>query len=160
MPVVALLLGRAAGSARRAWFGIAGIGLLGVATLVVFPANPLPSADGARIPATGPLHDLLRDTGVTHAFADYWIAYRVTFEADEAIIVTPHYLVRYEPYLEEVRAAAKPAYLTIDGSDGYNRLTRALEAHSLRYEVHRRAGWAVLVPRAKVLPEEIAEVWA
>ncbi|MGH9225839.1 MAG: hypothetical protein ACRD2W_19095 [Acidimicrobiales bacterium] len=154
------LLGRAAGSPRRGWFGVATAGLVAVATLVTFPASPLPTADGARIPDTGPAHALLRDMGVTHAFADYWIAYRLTFEADERIMVTPHYLVRYQPYLDEVRAAPKPAYVTIDGSHGYRLLTDVLEKRALRYTVHRRGGWAVVVTAAKVLPEEIAEVWA
>ena len=160
MPVVCLLLGRAADGPARGWFVIAAVGVLSVASLVTFPANPLPSADGARIPDTKPVHALLRELGVTHAFADYWIAYRLTFETEERVIVTPHYLVRYQPYLDEVRAAPRPPYIVIDGSDGYKRLTEVLGKQSLRYTLHRRGGWAVIVPRTTVLPEEIAEVWA
>ena len=49
--------------------------------------------------------ECLAASGIRAATADYWIAYRMTFLADERVIVNPDLNVRYRPYAETVRTA-------------------------------------------------------
>ena len=44
---------------------------------------------------TGPLIDALEAHHVKHFDADYWIAYRVTFETDERIVGSPRSFKRW-----------------------------------------------------------------
>jgi hypothetical protein len=53
----------------------------------------------------------------THAYAPYWVAYRLTFETGEQIICTPPDGggVRYTPHLRVVEAHPAPAYIRLTG---------------------------------------------
>jgi len=68
----------------------------------------------------GPLIEFLHSEGVRYAYAPYWIAYRLSFESNEAIICTPppgdH--MRYEPYLTVVRSNEPVAYIQLHSSGG------------------------------------------
>ena len=62
------------------------------------------------VPATprdlGPLISALDKLGLDHVYADYWIAYRLDFDTRERIIAAnPGTLIRYPPYVRQVRAA-------------------------------------------------------
>ena len=49
----------------------------------------------------------LEARGIRAATADYWIAYRMMFLADERVIVDPDVNARYQPYTEAVAAAPR-----------------------------------------------------
>ena len=53
----------------------------------------------------------LEARGIRAATADYWIAYRMTFLADERVIVDPDVNARYQPYTEAVAAALRRAWI-------------------------------------------------
>ena len=53
----------------------------------------------------------LEARGIRAATADYWIAYRMTFLADERVIVDPDVNARYQPYTEAVAAAPRRAWI-------------------------------------------------
>jgi hypothetical protein len=55
--------------------------------------------------------DALRERGVTHAQAQYWLAYRLTFLSQEYPIVVPFVGDRYPPYFEGFAAATRVAYI-------------------------------------------------
>jgi hypothetical protein len=58
-------------------------------------------------------HDVgqLETAGIDRAWSDYWLAYRLTFESHERIVVTPTAKVRYEPYRRAVEVDDDPAVL-------------------------------------------------
>jgi hypothetical protein len=79
------------------------LSLVVVACGLAFVAN----ADRMEEPhrkSTGPMIEALRVEGVSTAVADYWIAYKMTFEADERIIASPLDTIRFQPYSATVRS--------------------------------------------------------
>jgi 4-amino-4-deoxy-L-arabinose transferase-like glycosyltransferase len=70
-----------------------------------------------RVPKDiSPLIDTLEREQVNRVFADYWLAYRITFETDERIIATSTGFVRYLPHDRLVRSSRNPAYAFVRGS--------------------------------------------
>jgi hypothetical protein len=66
--------------------------------------------------STDELISFLKTHHIRTAYAPYWTAYRLSFESKEEIICTPPMsdMVRYEPYLETVRADPAPAYIQLN----------------------------------------------
>ncbi|NLB59539.1 MAG: discoidin domain-containing protein [Lentisphaerae bacterium] len=68
------------------------------------------------LPETAALHAFLEQQGITHAYAHYWIAYRLTFESQNGLICTEPYNERFPgrevQYLDQARAADRVAYIT------------------------------------------------
>ncbi len=104
----------------------AGLGALAVllaaqASSALHARRHLEDLDDAQV--SGPLEPLLaalRAEGVTRAWANYWTAYRVTFESKGEILATP--IAREdgtrEPTLDEaVRTAADPAVVLLPPRD-------------------------------------------
>lgn len=95
------------------------IGALAIADLGVIKDKSLPLAVDVLVPNDDrDLRRLLDDEGVTRAYADYWVAYRTTFETDERVVVTPDIVeqVRYPPYTQTVRDAPDAARIFLAGS--------------------------------------------
>lgn len=89
------------------------------------------------------------------AFADYWLAYRLTFETDERIVATPLQVVRDPRIDEAVRRDEHPVYVEALRCDGL--VQQALTAKGIGFSVTPVArGWEVVVPDEPVLPEELA----
>jgi hypothetical protein len=65
----------------------------------------------------GPLIAELDRRHVTTAYADYWIAYALTFESEERIVASPVDFIRYQPYDDRLEAAGTTTYLFFAGSD-------------------------------------------
>jgi hypothetical protein len=67
------------------------------------------------LPDTRPLRDFLKEQGITHCYANFWISMRMTYETKEEIICTMPYNERYinyeVPYINEVRKADNVAYI-------------------------------------------------
>ncbi|MGH9279062.1 MAG: glycosyltransferase family 39 protein [Acidimicrobiales bacterium] len=160
LPFLALLAGRAAaGSPARAAVGVVLIVVIAVVGIARFPTDE-PKAAGAVVPVgTSEIHHLLRDHGITHAYSDYWIAYRLTFESRERTIVAPIALWRYQPYQDEVAAAPRPAYIFLSDSPSLPQFLAAATTRSVPVDVFTEGRWTVAVPHAKVLPGDWPEAF-
>ena len=163
IPMGALLIGvgldSAANPARAAWL-TAAIGLilacaLGTAGLLAEPGQQLVAfqAPDVAMPVndSGLLH-LLAVHDITDGYANYWIAYRVTFETGGRTTVTPDDYDRYPPIAQLVGASPDPAYLFVSAS----RTTAAFQAwcreHAIAYHAWSDGGFSVVRPTTKVTP--------
>lgn len=129
---------------------------LGLARLNQFEGRPYQVGEIRVPPDLGPLIQALEERDVGHAFADYWIAHRISFETTETIVGAPMTgFDRYPPHSQEVRAGPNPAYIFYAGTaeDGGFPLKLALlgvDAERVQIE------WlAIYFPSQKVLPEQV-----
>jgi hypothetical protein len=78
-----------------------------------FVRGPLPVGELPSLKDDGALVDALRARGVTHALADYWASYRLTFVSRRQLIVVPMNAAqdRYEPYRRALEAEDAFAYV-------------------------------------------------
>jgi 4-amino-4-deoxy-L-arabinose transferase-like glycosyltransferase len=154
-PVPALLGGWALARLRPvgAALGLACVLALSVVGLVRMEHGELaaPRGTGQPVPADlTPLLDLLRSERVHYVLANYWIAYRISFESDEQIIATSTGFVRYQPHDRLVRNSEAPVRVFIAQTDG-ERLARPtlLARGDRRLEVD---GFVVYLPTTRRLP--------
>jgi 4-amino-4-deoxy-L-arabinose transferase-like glycosyltransferase len=137
-----------AGRWRTAWAGLFGALLLSNLSGAAQARRHVEDLDDSQV--TGPLEPLLlalRAEGVTRAYANYWTAYRVTFESREEILATPVERddgVRYEPLQETVAAARSPAVILLPPRDSCFRGALAEEG---AFVVERRAGMFAIFTR-------------
>ncbi len=130
-----------AGRWRTAWASLFGALLLSNFLGAAHARRHVEDLDDSQ--ASGPLEPLLaalRAEGVTRAYANYWTAYRVTFESREEILVAPVGRddgVRYEPLQEAVAAAESPAVILLPPRDACFRSTLVEEGAPV---AERRAG--------------------
>ena len=95
------------------------------------------------------LLDFLRARGLDFVYApDYWLSYRLTFDArEEVVIATPFWRdyprahSKFPPYARLVKAEATPAYLLWGSVDVYR---GALQAAGIPHEVTRIGRFTVL----------------
>lgn len=91
----------------------------------------------------GPDISALRIYGVDHAWADYWLAYRLTFESDGAVAATPYQSSRDRALFDAARRDRSPAFVFRKGDRRVRELDGALTVpHQL---VHTRSFDVVLV---------------
>lgn len=156
-PFLALLLARLASARRLTAAGfigsVAALSLAGAFAIrdhssAFLVDNALGSPQVILMPRdTGPLVARLEEWGVTHAYADYWIAYRVTFETREEVIVAPLNTSRYPPYDRAVGAARRPAYLFVAGAPAAGALRAELRASSTPFYEDTAGDFTVIWPR-------------
>ncbi|HEX2057378.1 MAG TPA: glycosyltransferase family 39 protein [Actinomycetota bacterium] len=77
-----------------------------------------PASEGALIPEDlGPLVDYLVEHDVDHVYADYWLAYYLSFQTGERIVATPYRgALRDEEADQRVRMYPRPGYLFVAGA--------------------------------------------
>jgi len=152
--VAALLLGRALRNGRIAVAGVGAALALSIAGLAVMEREDrwAPQAPDVRVPASiAPLLHTLDRLRVDRAFANYWLAYRITFATNERIVAAPSGRLallpsglvtevdtetsRYPPYERLVHSRRRVAHIYLAGSSsegadrsvleqaGYRRLT-------------------------------------
>jgi 4-amino-4-deoxy-L-arabinose transferase-like glycosyltransferase len=145
-PVIALLGGAALvrGGPGLAAGGVVVAGAISVAGLVQLEQQgryaPL------RVPADiAPVLDTLDTHGVDRVLANYWIAYRITFESDERIIASPSGFWRYRPYHDAVRADPMPGRVFLASSANERRERAALLRRG--YARLTAEGFVVYVPK-------------
>lgn len=149
-PALALLAGTALVTPARAAVAVAAALALAVGGLAQMERDGLfhPIAQDVRVPSElGGVIDLLEREGQTRVLANYWIAYRISFESGERIIATSTGFVRYEPHDELVRRSAYPARVYVGGSaverraraDLATRGYRRVETDGFVVYVHDRA---------------------
>lgn len=78
--------------------------------------DPEVVAKKLELPDTAGLRQFLREHGIRHAYAHYWISYRITFESREEIICAEPFNERFPgrpaQYLNEVHIATNIAFIT------------------------------------------------
>jgi hypothetical protein len=156
-PFLALLLASvAAARAVLAAAFLGGVAALSVAGAFAIQDHSSPflvdDALGERevilMPAdTSSLRKVLAERGIDRAYADYWIAYRVTFETSEEVIVAPLNTSRYEPYDVAVRAATRPAYVFVAGAPAAAKLRADWRAAGAAFVETSAGAFVVFEPR-------------
>lgn len=157
-PTLALLLGQVL-VLWRLWLpGLCAAALACSTTLAGLNAV-IASKSFDGVPADlGPARQLLAEHGVLYAFADYWLAYRLTFETRERVTVTPVELVRYLPYHHAVHASPNPAYIFLVGSDRHAAFKRGLAALGVGATEDVRGSVVVVKPARKVVLSDLPGV--
>jgi hypothetical protein len=162
-PPVALLLGRVIISSSKgppAWAAWLGAAALVSASVLWMLRGAVPIEIGTpdKPPPTemAALIDALESRRVDRVFADYWIAYRLSFESRERIIATPFEgAMRSAAYDQLVRAGRRPAYVFVEGSVFDPFFATSVEKRGFRYERVVVNGFVVYTPHTKVLPEDV-----
>lgn len=134
-PVPALLLACVLVRPPVAIGALAVAAALSIAGLVRMERDGLfsPRAVEGGLPADfSPLIGFLEREGATHVLANYWIAYRLSFESGERVIATSTGQVRYAPHDRLVRADPAAAYVFLTGSADERRMSGRLENRGFR----------------------------
>ncbi|HEX2295560.1 MAG TPA: hypothetical protein VHN37_09655, partial [Actinomycetota bacterium] len=163
-PVPALLLGRALAKVPAAAAVAAFAAVLALTTVALASVNRdnrlIPPAPEIRSPLpVTPLVEYLEEEEIEAAWATYWLAYRLTFESGEDVIVTPFPfsgIVRNPEYADYVRNHPSAAYVFLDESSTDDAFASALEGMGIGFERTEVEGFVVYEPREDVDPEEIA----
>ena len=144
-PVPALLLGAGLVRAGPAVAGIALAAAVGLTLTGLVQLERQGRYSPLRVPADiDPVLETLERHHVRHVLANYWIAYRITFESDERIIASPSGFWRYRPYHDAVAADARPGRVFLEGSAVERRERPALVRRG--YERLLVDGFVVYVP--------------
>lgn len=99
-----------------------------------------------RVPADiGPAIAVLEANDVDRVLANYWLAYRITFESEERIIASPTGFWRYRPYHDTVQAERRPGRVFLARSPNERRERVALLSQGYARLV--ADGFVVYVPR-------------
>lgn len=122
---------------------------------------PLPGGPDVRAAAdSSDVHRILPRERVKHAFADYWIVYKATFDTDERVIVTSLGTIPYRPHHKAVRFAPRPAHVFLAQSPAYAQFPELCREKGIALRTAEQDEFAVAVPSPKLLPEEeVGEAW-
>ncbi|HTU76727.1 MAG TPA: hypothetical protein VMG38_24695 [Trebonia sp.] len=139
-----------AGLALACALGSAGLAEEPGRVLTAYPAPdvPMPASDSA-------LRTLLADHDITHAYAPYWMAYRITFETGGRTLATPYDFDRYPPIAGAVQASPHPAYLFVSASGTVSSFEAWCRGHGLRYQAWHLGAFTVVQPAASVRPAAV-----
>jgi hypothetical protein len=164
-PLVAVLAGY--GIARLRWpavrfvaVGIVAAITIGSTATFIHYASTSPGLLDAAPGDLTPLLARTRTDPIRLAFADYWVAQRLTLDSDERVIAAPLQFIRRVDYERRVHATANPPYILFIGSCYDIQLRRYLDANSIPYEATQAGGWSIVKPARKVLPEDALVDWA
>lgn len=155
-PLLALLIGNAARS--RVLIAVL-FGLMAVASVgQLSTMGDGDSGMASNLPPPVEMGELIRTLKaerIDAVYADYWVAYRLTFESRESIIAMGVPANRYKPYERHVRTSPRPAWVHVSGSLADQQFTAGLEAKGIAYKALRAGRWAIYVPARPVGPEEV-----
>jgi hypothetical protein len=150
-PVIALLLARA--FERRAAVALAvalAVSVVGLRALERQDLFTPEVHEGGVTTDLGPLISRLEREGVEHVLANYWLAYRISFESDERVIATSTGHVRYEPHDRAVRADPRAARVFFAGAPDERRLPG--------YRRVREGPFAIYLPaRARIVVDPASQ---
>ncbi|HEU5001799.1 MAG TPA: hypothetical protein VFW71_03345 [Actinomycetota bacterium] len=161
-PVVAVVA--AAGLARRR-FGLPGMVLAAALTaggLVAMASSGLSAPNSPDVHVTAsiaPLRQMLTDYRVQDAYADYWLAYRTTFETGESVLVAPTWASRSPSLDAAVAASPHPAYLFVTKSATLRSFEQAAARLGMPIAVHSRGPYTVVLPAGRILPGSVGFDW-
>ena len=121
------------------------------------------------------LFAFLQARGLTRAYGyEYWLAPRLTFDADESVVVADPWRDRYPPYTRAVDQSPRPAYVLRGEVDRYENWLRALGVGAQRaavgpYTVYwdftapapvqalRRGGWRLETAAGQGAPADLVD---
>ncbi len=130
------------------------MGVVTVAALIDF-AERNPMVVDLSPPRLGGLEATLDAAGVDRVYADYWIAYPLTFETGERIVATPVDAVRSARLDEMVRDADPSTYVVFLDSQRDEALDSALHHRGHEHERIETGPFAVYLLGEKVGPESL-----
>lgn len=160
-PILALAVTAAVTRRRALVVLVACLGALTVYGAVTVGTAPMPYASDRPVPErVDDLVDDLSRRGLTAAYADYWIAYRVVFESGEDVVVgtVPPAVSRRPAYDRRVARSPRAAYLSVAGSSAMHRYRTQLTRLGVAWEEHEAGGFSVIVPDRPVAPAELLEL--
>jgi hypothetical protein len=137
--------------------GIAALVVLCTAGLVMEPVPLLVrfgAPDVAMPTNTAPLQAALVARGVRDAFANYWIAYRTTFESGGRVDVTA-YARLYPPFAGAVLSSNDPAYIFVTTSATLGRFELWCAHAGVPVHAWRAGSFTIVRPVTKVLPASL-----
>ena len=118
-PVIALLVAqplRRASAACAVLAAAVGLSIAGLAAMDGDAAFAERNGGVAAVSDLRPLVRALDERGIRAAYAEYWLAYRLTLATGERIVATPRRDWHYQPYLREIGRAPDPPFLFYAGS--------------------------------------------
>jgi len=120
-----------------------------------------PYAPDVRVPRSlAALEHSLEDRGLTRIYANYWLAYRITYETGERIVAAPTSDGRHPAYDRMVAAAGDArqpvAHVFLRGSRTADAFVAGLIARRVRFERWEVGPFAVYVTAVPVPPVAIA----
>jgi 4-amino-4-deoxy-L-arabinose transferase-like glycosyltransferase len=160
-PFVLLLVGAVASSVRAR----VTIGVLAVAVTVVYTGSmihyvhdhPLDVNLGA--PRLQPLEHFLTEHHIDRAFADYWIAYRLTLDTDNHIKASPVVTVRNPQLAAAARSRPNSVYILYRG-DAYDRgFPARLRRAGIGYRRSTVGRYAVYELEGRADPKRFESLW-
>jgi hypothetical protein len=160
-PVVALLVVAAARHRIAQWVALAIACALATSTVAstIDYGRSHPLTVDLVPPHLQPLEDALTAAGVTRVYADYWLAYTLTFDTDERIIGSPVDYIRSVKYEVAVDAARDSTYVVFRGRPRDRGLRAVLDDRAIAYR-HTDVGlFSIYFLRAHVEPRGLAAVW-
>jgi hypothetical protein len=165
-PIVALVIGSAMSTLRRGAVVLVCALALSVAGLAIMESHNVTTntdtAEGAVIPNDiNPLIDLLERNRVTHAYAGYWVAWRLTYLTHERVLAVEtgegHPVIRdgrvdpndtdfgrYPQFYRQVQADRNAAHVFIAGSSFESRAGPVLRRAG--YRRVKAGGFVVYLP--------------
>jgi len=106
-------------------------------------------------PDLEPVKEAMAREGVTHAFADYWLAYRILFETDERLVLSPYQYDRRSGYTTEVRAGPRSVYVFAEGAPDQARVVSAAQEQSLSFRTVEAGEYVLYVVDGQLYPEVV-----
>lgn len=101
---------------------------------------------------------MLESRQINHAYASYWVAYKLTWESHESVLAASDF-VRYPLWNVEARNAASAAYVMYlpiaQDENRYEAVVAGLEAQSIAYEEFIRGAYVVIIPERNIAPEAL-----
>jgi hypothetical protein len=151
-PVLALLLAGVIVKLRMVPIGMAVIIVLTVIGTAKMSTQHFWRGPDVPVPSEfGPLISVLEGNELRRVFADYWVAYRLTFETNESIVATPMGGERYPPYGRLVRATPRPTYVFIEGSETIAPFLEDMAARGIHLEHWEAPQFDIYRPRRSIL---------
>jgi 4-amino-4-deoxy-L-arabinose transferase-like glycosyltransferase len=155
-PIVVLVIARAVRHPVAIGLAFALMLSLSVRTLTTMPAGVAGVASDLPVPERmGSLIRTLRAENIDAVTADYWIAYRLTFESREQIIATGIPSHRHKPFQDFVYNRSRSAWVYVDNSIGDQRFTASLRDQGIPFRTVKTGGFAIHIPDRPVHPREV-----
>ena len=131
--------------------------ILTIAGLAAMRGQTDPYAPDRHVPRSlATLRAGLAGHGITHLWANYWVAYRLTFETGEKVIAAPASSDRYAPFADAVGADPRAAHVFMSGSHTDAIFNGALQQRHVPYERWTAgADWVIYVPGTPIGPTDI-----
>jgi hypothetical protein len=161
-PVIIMLI---AWAVRRSLAGravvmvLASILAFSMVAFTIDVANNNPFSVDLTPPRVQPLVHALDRAGVRDVYADYWIAYPLTFATKERIAASPVDAVRSASFAARAASAPHSTYVVFRGRPRDTALRQALEQRSVLFR-HIDAGmFSVYLLDERMTPDALSSVW-